>query len=142
MGLEKLKAHKEKIKDKSFMDYSDKDLHVYWALGDFDLLEELKQLPKDTTIYTIVHHVSQSGMMRHVEMFYLKDNQKIPIRFLTEEVFFYRLNRKTDYYHVSGCGMDMGFSLVHSLSYCVSEALVKDGKLDEKDGYYFKQSWF
>lgn len=31
-----------------------------------------------------------------------------------------------------GCGMDMGFDLVHSLSYLVS---------DNKDGYWFKQGW-
>lgn len=124
-------------------DYSDNDWKIYHGKGDYDTLEELKALPKDTVIYTICDHVSQSGMMRHIEMFYMDiyegKPQKRPIRFLTEEVFNYKIQRKTDKYHVGGCGMDMGFHLVNSLSYLVSSARSQDGK---SDGYHFKQEWF
>ena len=141
MQKQNLLSKFEKLPE-SVMDYSDNDWKIYWGKGDYDLLEQLCKLPKDTTIYTIVHHVSSSGMMRHMEMFYLEDNQKIPIRFLTEEVFLYKLSKKTDYYHVGGCGMDMGFSLVHSLSYTISNELKRLGKLKDQDGYWFKQAWF
>ena len=126
----------------SCMDFSDKDWKIYHGKGDYDLLDQLCKLPKDQIIYTIVHKVSPSGMSRQMELFYIVDNCKVPIRFLTEEVFNYKLSKKTDYYQVSGCGMDMGFALVNSLSYMVSGELQRRGKLDKSDGYYFKQAWF
>ena len=139
-NLIKRKAELEKMP--SVMDYSKHDWIIYHKFGDYELLQDLAKLPKETIIYTIVHHVSASGMFRHIEMFRLEKNQKIPIRFLTEEFFNYHIDRKTDFYGVSGCGMDMGFALVNSLSYLVSSFRAKQKGKDESDGYYFTQRWF
>lgn len=133
-----IKKKAELEKQDSCINYSDHDWVIYHKFGDYELLQELAKLPKDTIIYTIVHHVSASGMFRHIEMFRIEDNHKVPIRFLTEEFFNYHIDKKTDFYGVSGCGMDMGFSLVHSLSYLVSSFKDKDNL----DGYLFKQEWF
>ena len=142
MKLENLIKKHEELETKSITDYTDNDWLNYHRFGDYQLLQELAALKKETIIYTICSHVSQSGMFRHIEMFYLVDNQKIPIRFLTEEFFNYHIDRKTDQYGVGGCGMDMGFALVNSLSYLVSNYKKKQGELAEQDGYYFTQKWF
>ena len=138
MKLENLIKKKADLEKKSIGDYTTHDWVIYHKFGDYELLQELAKLPKETVIYTIVHHVSSSGMFRHIEMFRIEDDQKIPIRFLTEEFFNYHINRKTDFYGVGGCGMDMGFAIVHSLSYLVSNFR----KNTEQDGYHFTQRWF
>ncbi len=144
MKLENLIKKKADLENKSISDYTTHDWVIYHKFGDYELLQELAKLPKETVIYTIVHHVSASGMFRHIEMFRIEDDVKIPIRFLTEEFFNYHINRKTDFYGVGGCGMDMGFAIVNSLSYLVSNFQKNSDEFlgTEQDGYYFTQRWF
>lgn len=142
MKLENIIKNKAKLELKSISDYTDLDWVNYQRFGDYELLKDLATLPENTVIFTKLNHVSQSGMMRHIEMFYMVKNEPYYIRFLTEEFFNYHINRKTDAYHVGGCGMDMGFAIVHSLSYLVSNFKFPDK--DQKkhmNGYYFKQKW-
>lgn len=127
------------IDNKSVSDFNDNDWKIYRLKQDIQELEELSQLPKDTRIYTILRHVSSSGMSRIIDMFYVsKDGHPIRIHFGTGKIFTKRENKTDDKagFKVSGCGMDMGFHLVNSLSYLVS----KYGT-GESDGYYFKQEW-
>jgi len=137
LKLENILKNKAKLEEKSISDYTDLDWLNYHRFGDYETLKHLATLPKGTIIFTKLNHVSQSGMMRHIEMMYLVDNTPYYIRFLTEEFFNYKINKKSDSYHVGGCGMDMGFSIVHSLSYLVSSFKDKNNH----DGYYFEHKW-
>lgn len=123
------------LETKPILEWNDKDWLVYHKKQDLQTMDELRKLPKDTKIYTILRRVSSSGMSRIIDMFYIQKNQHISIHFNTDKVFNYkRQNHNQEMgYRVNGCGMDMGFHLVNSLSYSVSS--------DNKDGYYFKQEW-
>jgi hypothetical protein len=75
----------------------------------------LNILKPDDTVYTVLRHVSRSGMQRRIDLYTFKDNRKI---YLTG---YYAIMKgeesPRDGYKVGGCGMDMGFHLVHGLSY-------------------------
>jgi hypothetical protein len=77
------------------------------------LLEDLK--PGDT-VYTKVNHVSRSGMLRHIEVYIFKDNQPLYLSYDAARVLGWG-EAKDGGVNVTGCGMDMGFHLVYSLSY-------------------------
>jgi len=132
--LEKIEA----IKSKSVNDFNDNDWKTWRLKQDIEELEELSQLPKETRVYTILRHVSSSGMSRIIDMFYIKNGSPVRIHFGTGMVFTKRENKSDDKagFKVSGCGMDMGFHLVNSLSYLVSKY-----QTGESDEYYFKQEW-
>ena len=94
-----------------------------------------KHCPPGTLVYTSLRHVSRSGMMRHISLFVLlaaKDGQPADIQDITYYTAAILGNSiaKDNGIRVSGCGMDMGFHIVHSLSYNL-----------HKDGYVLKQRW-
>ena len=92
------------------------------------MIQEIKKLPKDTVVYTCLKHVSRSGMLRIISLHYVdpKDHRIISIR----DDLIGKYDYKQEGFRVSGCGMDMGFSLVYHLSSTLFN-----------DGYYFKQQW-
>lgn len=72
------------------------------------------------TVYTILRHVSRSGMQRSIGLVYVKDN--VPSDWITGQVakvLGWALDRDRYGVKVSGCGMDMGFHLVYSLSHAL-----------------------
>ena len=80
-------------------------------------IERLReQIKPGNIIYTDLKHVSRSGMMRHINVFIMRDNEPVNItRFVADALDI----RQTDAFgplKVSGCGMDMGFYVVYSLS--------------------------
>lgn len=91
------------------------------------LLEDLK--PGDT-IYTILKHVSSSGMYRVIDAYLIKDNRPLRLTWNIAAVLGLHYNDNHEGIGVSGCGMDMGFHVVYELSYALF-----------KDGYALKQSW-
>lgn len=96
-------------------------------------IKELRKLlPRGSTVYTIVRHVSSSGMFRIIDMFIVRKNrvQMISPSLLREVGFPYKKDKRVDGYRISGVGMDMGFSMVYTLSIKVW-----------KDGYALKQEW-
>lgn len=86
-------------------------------------LDSLKNLlsPGDT-VYTILRHVSTSGMTRHIDLFTFKDNKKVYLSGYFSKAFSYRM-AKNGGLVVGGCGMDMGYHLV----YVLSNRLFNDG---------------
>ena len=71
------------------------------------ILEFYGKEPKEPiTIYTVLDHVSRSGMMRKISAFVMRDNSPICI---AREV------------RVTGCGMDMGFHLAYEIFHSVYE---------------------
>ena len=70
------------------------------------------------TVYTVLRHVSQSGMSRDISLKTVEDGQ---IRDITYTVAIALGEKPKDkngqrVIRVNGCGMDMGFHLVYSLS--------------------------
>tara|TARA_R100000657_G_C4577733_1_gene41074 strand:+ start:268 stop:582 length:315 start_codon:yes stop_codon:yes gene_type:complete len=85
--------------------------------------------PKGSTAHTTVVHVARSGMSRHIKVFAISGDRIQNISYYVSKLLGWRLT-KNDAVFVSGCGMDMGFHLIYTLS----------SKLYE-DGYAIKQSW-
>lgn len=79
------------------------------------------------TVYTILRHVSRSGMMRHISVVVIdKDGSTTHPNYATAKVTglpLVRLGGFNDAVKVGGCGMDMGFHVVESLS----RAMFPDG---------------
>jgi len=124
----------------------------------------LRLLNPGQTVYTVLRHVSSSGMSRWIDMYTIVQfpektwNKKTDKAELTGHMEAPRLqflsgyagtlldyprDRKRDGLRVGGCGMDMGFHLVYTLS----SVLFRDLKDDPKDGnkrgggYALCQEW-
>lgn len=83
-------------------------------------LEAIKWLrvklhPNDT-VYTAMTHVSSSGMLRVIRAIIIEDNTPLDISYYVSQVLGWSRDRNHDGVRVSGCGMDMGWHLVYSLS--------------------------
>lgn len=87
-----------------------------------------KWFPKGSTVYTILRHVSASGMSRDISVVCIHpDEAGTGTRWISHpnyavsKVLGYRLVTKdgSDAIRVGGCGMDMGYHIVHSLSYAL-----------------------
>ena len=94
------------------------------------------------TVYTIVRHVSRSGMMREISAIKLEMNktrkeiQPIYLSYNIAKALGWTMAKGNDAVKVGGCGMDMGFHLVYTLS----KVLFAD-KLKTDAGYALKQAW-
>lgn len=120
---------------------------------------ELRKLPPLTKIHTILRHVSRSGMLRIIDMQYVKDGEIHTIWIRDPTNFFGVVNDGVRGYKVGGCGMDMGFHLVYCLGSYIwngheselrdkCKAVPKDHYMHDSlvsdkpyGGYYFKQEW-
>ena len=100
------------------------------SIGSSWAFETLSNMPKDTVLYTILQKVSRSGMLRRIKLVAVVEMDGKPeiISIALPESQFY--DHKKGNYKVPGCGMDMGFHLVHSI-----------GELIKGNGYWFKQRW-
>lgn len=101
-------------------------------------------------IYTAVTHVAKSGLSRSIKVFVMVDNKPDNITNLVSKICGYRLDEKNGGVKVSGCGMDMGFSVVYDLSYQLfregyaTNGIGRNGNTsgwDKDGGYALKQSW-
>lgn len=94
-------------------------------------------LADDPTVYTVIRHVSSSGMSRSIDLFVFRDNKPVSLTWLCQNVMGWKFDRKNGGIKVSGCGMDMGFHLVNNLSmrlYCPD-------KYDHDAAYRLKHRW-
>jgi hypothetical protein len=83
-----------------------------------DATEYLRKLlhPGDT-VWTSVTHVARSGMTRWIRAFIFRDGQPEDISWYVARVVGSPVNsRNHEGVERGGCGMDMGFDLVYSLS--------------------------
>ena len=88
------------------------------------------ELKKDETVFTTTLHVSKSGMTRLIKFFVIRDNSPLYLTNTIIEKLGYKPNKHWDSIVVRGCGMDMGYHVVHNLSYALF------GK-----GYNLKHRW-
>jgi len=73
----------------------------------------LRDLPTDT-IYTVLRHVSSSGMQREISVKMIDAGRIIHLDYLVSTALGLKQGKHNGIV-VRGCGMDMGFHIVHNL---------------------------
>lgn len=131
-------TRKISLKDYNAMAYAEREALPEKTKAAFDrenacefIRDEMK---KDARVFTLLRHVSPSGMTRRISCFIARDNQIIDITYYVAKVLEVKRHRKDGGIVVSGCGMDMGFDLVYRLS----------GRLygyEDSGAYRINQSW-
>ncbi len=71
----------------------------------------------DGTVYTILRHVSSSGMTRDISLLIVVDGKLVDLTWWLTTVFPKRFRRSPARHaiRIGGCGMDMGFALVYDM---------------------------
>jgi hypothetical protein len=82
-------------------------------------IERLREIFKPgDTVYTVLRHVSRSGMSRSISILYSENpGDVVDVSFLLVRAMDYRFDRDRGGVKVGGCGMDMGFHLVYNMSH-------------------------
>ena len=116
-----------------------------------EAIEELRTMLKPgDTVYTILRHVSRSGMSRVIDPVLMTPDGPRTIAHLAAKVLDSPLDRDRWGVKQTGCGMDMGFNLVYNLSYYLFpdgfrvEGRGRNGDMsgwDKDGGYALKQKW-
>lgn len=73
-------------------------------------------LTPDSTIYTIIRHVSASGMQRQIDFYVIQNDTPRRISFAVAALLQLPYSNKYEAVTVNGCGMDMCWDTVYSLS--------------------------
>ncbi|HXP51800.1 MAG TPA: hypothetical protein VN922_17720 [Bacteroidia bacterium] len=125
-----------------------------------DARAELHKLVKPgDKVYTILRHVSASGMSRVIDPFIVMKGKNIPLHlgWYAERLLGYKRSDRYVGVKVGGAGMDMGFHLVYELSRslypmgfdCIGEGCPANDhfngenvKYHKDGGYALRQEWF
>lgn len=93
-------------------------------------------LKPGTKVYTILRHVSSSGMSRNISLVIANGDEVIDITYYASHALGDKLIESKGHRAIrqNGCGMDMGFNLVYNLS-----SVLFAGQ--ERAGYVLKQAW-
>src|SRR6185503_15436198 len=73
-------------------------------------------LPPGSTVYCILRNVSRSGMSRSISLHYNENGEPRWISYLAAKAADMSYDDKREAIRVGGCGMDMGFHVVSTLS--------------------------
>lgn len=102
------------------------------------------------TVYTVLRHVSSSGLTRAISLFVARNDEILDISYFAAKALGLPLDRRHGGVRISGCGMDMGFELVHSLGrllwpqgFRTPAGYLRNGPADyEPDGgYALRHKW-
>lgn len=96
-----------------------------------------KLVSRGDTVYTILRHVSRSGMSRSISMFVIKDGEPVELDYWASRLLGNRFDQDNGGLKIGGAGMDMGFALVYNLSV----AMFCPGKYDHNSAYSLKHRW-
>jgi hypothetical protein len=95
-----------------------------------EAIEYIKQhIKPGDTLYTKIEKVSSSGMSRQIKVLDIKDETPSYWSYYVSKILGYTL-KDNGALVVKGCGMDMGFHVIYSLSQTLFN-----------DGYAIKQRW-
>lgn len=78
----------------------------------------LSVLKPGDTVHCVLRHVSRSGMSRRIDFYKLEAGDRVFLTGSIGHVLDMKHDRKGGL-SVSGCGMDMGFSVVYELGYAL-----------------------
>jgi len=111
------------------------------------------------TVYTVLRHVSRSGMMRVIDPVLIRPDGPFSLAGLVATLTDRPLDRDRWGVKVNGCGMDMGFELVYTMSqalfpqgfHCLGRGCPSNDHsngmdyvpsyLHKSGGYAIKQRW-
>jgi len=79
----------------------------------------LKWLKPGDTVHTICDNVSRSGMSRTLRVVVIRDGELLHPNWSVAVLLGLSHAKRGDGMRVDGCGMDMGFHVVHSLGYAL-----------------------
>jgi hypothetical protein len=103
--------------------------------------------------YTMLRHVSSSGMFRRISVYVIEDNQPLCIDYLIGKLGNYKRDKENEGLRVSGCGMDMGFAVVYDTSGEVFDdeeevkriamklGRTRNGEPETSGSYLVRQKW-
>jgi hypothetical protein len=98
-------------------------------------------LEPGNTVYTVIRHVSASGMSRRIDLYTIQKNRPVFLSGYAAKAIGWKWSDKGGIV-VNGCGMDMGFHLVYTLSLVLFPDGFKDGQDREKSGgYALRHEW-
>jgi hypothetical protein len=75
----------------------------------------LRDIPSDT-IYTVIRHVSNSGMQREISVKMIDSGRIIHLDWLVSTALGKKIGKNNGVV-MKGCGMDMGFALVDNITH-------------------------
>lgn len=80
-----------------------------------------KWLKPGSTVYTVLRHVSRSGMSRDISLVIIHKGETLHPNHIVSRAIGERLVTRngSDALRVGGCGMDMGFHIVYALGYAL-----------------------
>jgi hypothetical protein len=82
-----------------------------------EFIEKLRAILKPgMTLHTTIRHKSASGMSRAIDVYLLKNQGKDWLSYWVAKATTYQFSEKYEAVMLGGCGMDMGFHLVNTLS--------------------------
>tara|TARA_Y100001963_G_C6552302_1_gene340416 strand:+ start:291 stop:626 length:336 start_codon:yes stop_codon:yes gene_type:complete len=100
-----------------------------------ELVKLLKSyFKKDSTAFCSLKSVSNSGMYRHIQILGTHKNNIHNLSYYVAELCGFTFKDKTCSVGVSGCGMDMGFHIVNTLSHYLYSN-------QERGEYYINHRW-
>lgn len=119
------------------------------------------QIGVGDTVYTVLRHVSRSGLSRSIDLYVMKDGQPERITFNAARAMGETIDRTNGGIKIGGAGMDMGFALVYNLSrvmfpnghHCIPDARCPSNdhsngdreynatKMHRDGGYALQQRW-
>lgn len=110
-----------------------------------EAIDNLRQwLKRDERIYTVLRHRAASGMTRFLDLYYIADD-KTPRRITWQaaKALGWTYDNKRDALRVGGCGMDMGFHTVYTLSSVLfrDADTFRDPVTGEDAGYSLRHEW-
>jgi hypothetical protein len=120
--------------------------------GQLEAIAHLRTVLKPgDTVYTVLRHVSASGMLRRIDIYKMVNNEPWYLTGYVARANDYRRSDKGGLV-ITGCGMDMGFAVVYNLSRTLFPKGFKlpKGKhgrngdksgFDTDGGYALKQAW-
>ncbi len=83
-----------------------------------EAIERLRGMLKPgDTVFTILRHVSRSGMSRSISVVVMQDGKPFDVSWAVARAGLGTFDRKNDGVKVGGCGMDMGFHLAYNLAW-------------------------
>ena len=103
-----------------------------------------RNLKPGDTVYTILKHVSDSGMSRTIDAYVIRDGRPVWIGGPVAAVLGLAYDDRRQGAKVSGAGMDMGFHLVYSLAGTLwpgYQSPTPGERTTATGGYALRQEW-
>jgi len=100
-------------------------------------------LTEGDTVYTVLRSVSSSGMSRTMSLKVVKDGKILDLTYYAATVLDYPLVEVNGSraIRVGGCGMDMGFHVVYSLSSVLFRSKFEGTLGAGNQGYALNHTW-